>query len=107
MAKKQSILNNKKELEKAISISSSIKETLMNLGLRAAGGNYKAIKVACTKFGLELPVFDNTQPNTTSYISNKKVFVVNSTYNNRKSLKNRMFALGIPNVCSCGQGPMF
>lgn len=109
MARKISILNNKDELEKAISISSSIKETLTNLGLRAAGGNYKAIKIACINFGLELPVFDNTQiiPNTKKYIPDEKVFIENSTYNNRRNLKKRMFALGIPNVCSCGQGPMW
>lgn len=103
-------MNNKDAVAEAIAKSNSIKEVIENLGLRAAGGNYKALHAAVQKHNLILPQWDrNGQLADLAKkrtFSNDEVFVENSTYNNRDRIKRRMYALGIPQECaSCGIGP--
>lgn len=107
-----SILKNREAVSAAIEKSGSAKEVLERLGLRAAGGNYKSLSLACAEMELKLPQFDRTAqlrgvPKLTR-IPNELVFVENSTYHNRTSIKQRMFELGVPNVCNkCQQEPFW
>lgn len=106
MPRNRSALNDRIRLESAISISSSKKEVLLNLGLRAAGGNYKALETAAAKMGLELPKWDYSgQGSSASAFANETVFVENSTYNNGTNLKKRLYEMGWKKECSeCGIG---
>lgn len=47
----------KEEYEEAIKKSKSIAEALRNLGLIDRGGNYKIIKNACSKYGIDMSHF--------------------------------------------------
>jgi hypothetical protein len=109
MTKTTSVLHNKEKVLAAIEGARSSREVLENLGLRAAGGNYKALKLSCEKLGIALPVYDKAKFfSTTHKIPNEKVFVKDSTYTSRANLKKRMFELGIPNICNeCGQEPFW
>lgn len=109
MAPRTSILNNKQKLIEAIANSNSSREVLVYLGLRAAGGNYNALKKAAQLFGLELPKYDfsiSTGPREYSpWFPDAQVFVENSSYANRGSLKKRMYLMGYKEECSeCGLG---
>jgi hypothetical protein len=53
----QSILNNREAVAEAVARSQSIAGALKLLDLRPAGGNYRALRLACERFGLELPVY--------------------------------------------------
>jgi hypothetical protein len=53
----QSILNNREAVREAVSRGNSIAGALRILGLRPAGGNYRALHQACERFGLEVPVY--------------------------------------------------
>lgn len=109
MKRHQSPLSNPELLRKAIEQSTSSREILSFLGLRAAGGNYAMLKKYAEYFGYDLP-----KPNfITSFVgreirpqlSNEVVFVKNSTYSNRTSLKKRLYKLGFKEECSeCGTG---
>jgi len=100
-----SILRNKQAVKSAIEKSSSKKEVLEVLGLRAAGGNYSALERWCETHGLGLPKFIPSPPGMKAF-ENSRVFIENSTYQNRSGLKKRMFELGVENKCAeCGQGP--
>lgn len=106
---KTSILNNKDAVAEAIAKSDSIKTALMFLGLRAAGGNYKAFNEACLRHGLSVPQWDRSSQlkdlAKRRTIPNEEVFVENSSYNNRSNIKKRMYSLGISEKCnSCGIG---
>jgi Zn finger protein HypA/HybF involved in hydrogenase expression len=113
MAPKTSILNNKQKLMEAIANSNSSRDVLVYLGLRAAGGNYSALKKAAKLFDLELPKYDfssiSTEPREYSPLfPDEQVFVENSTYANRASLKKRMYRMGYKEECSeCGLGPIW
>ncbi len=94
-----SILNDKEALADALATSSSIKEALEKLNLRAAGGNYKNLKTACQKFDLKIPVWDySTTLKPFTRFPDEQIFVENSSYANRNEIKKRMFAMGIPNI---------
>lgn len=111
--KKASVIHDENAVREAVRTSSSIKDVLTALGLRPAGGNYKALKTACQQLGIELPAYDYSSGlkhhpigfNGKIALADDKVFVRDSTYTNRAALKKRLFAMGVPNVCSCGQGP--
>ena len=110
MAPRTSILNNKEKLNEAITNSKSSREVLEYLGLRAAGGNYNALKKAAKVFELELPKYDftvSTGPRGFSpSFPDEQVFVENSSYANRSNLKKRMYLMGYKEECSeCGIGP--
>lgn len=106
MPKKISPLKNKKLLEKAIKRSKSKKEVLEELGLRSAGGNYKALKESAEKFNLILPDGSKITKEHRTIIPNEEVFVKNSKYANRNLIKKRLYKLGVLEICvECGVGP--
>lgn len=107
---KKSILQDKEAVAEAIANSTSIKESLLYLKLRAAGGNYRAFNLACAKHGLSIPQWDRRgqlqELGRQRRFSDEQVFVENSSYTNRKNVKKRLYALGVPEQCaSCGNGP--
>lgn len=53
----QSILRDRAAVTRAVRQSRSIAEALQTLGLRPAGGNYRALHQACGRFGLDVPVY--------------------------------------------------
>lgn len=89
-----SILSNKTAVESAINNSKNLREVLSNLGLRAAGGNYAALKRWCVTHELTLPENDYSKHNQSSYSHPKytddDIFVEDSTYSNRTSIKKRL-----------------
>jgi hypothetical protein len=54
---RHSILRDREAVSQAIARSQSTREALEILGLRPAGGNYHAFRLACERFGLEPPVY--------------------------------------------------
>lgn len=107
---KTSILNNKEAVAEAIAKSGSIKSALSHLGLRAAGGNYRAFNLACARHNLSIPQWDRKSQLADlakrRTLSDNEVFVRNSTYHNRDKIKKRLFRMGVANQCSiCGQLP--
>lgn len=107
---KVSILQDKSALEKAINESSSIKEVLQKLGLRAAGGNYKQLQKHSKELGLKLPQWsykDSLNKNKIK-LPDEVVFVEDSKYGNSHQIKLRMIAMGVPYRCNnCGLGDMW
>lgn len=102
---RHSPFHDEERLRSAVLSSSTKKEILQKLGLRAAGGNYKSLTETCARLDIALPIYVAKPPASHSF-PDEAVFVVDSTYNNRQSLKKRLFASGVPNVCnSCGQLP--
>lgn len=104
---RKSPLTDKDKLKEAISNSQSSKEVLEYLGLRAAGGNYETLRKYAREFALMLPEWDYSQNVGKSIqFSNEEVFVENSNYSSRTSIKKRLFAMGFKEECvECGQGP--
>lgn len=107
---RKSPLQNPQLLAEAISQAESLKEVLSYLGLRAAGGNYQKLRQYANEFNLILPVWDKTKSviPIPKRFTNDEVFIENSTYSNRASLKQRLYAMGIKEECTeCGQGPVW
>lgn len=81
------------QVEKAIKDSSSIKEFLINLGLKPNGGQYRRAKTIALKFGLELPKYDTLASSrnalSTVKISNDDFFVF-GVHRNGQRLKKRL-----------------
>ena len=102
----------KENLEKAVINSSSYKEVLIKLGLRAAGGNYKQLKKYLELYNIDDSKIISTRiENNIQHIRNinkpiplSEILIENSTYS-RTHLKNRLLKIGIKkNVCElCGQ----
>lgn len=94
MRKNSSIVHDYDAMKAAIDSSSSIKEVIEKLGLRAAGGTHKFVKEAASAHGLSLPVYDRksqiSEMSRFNKIPDDKVFVVNSKYSNRESIKKRL-----------------
>jgi hypothetical protein len=114
MPRKTSIVHNREAVQEAIDHSESLTEVLTYLNLRAAGGNFLALKNSCAVLGLTLPQYDWQSQSTkvkaglTNRISNAEVFVEDSPYTSRKMLKKRLFEIGVPNICDeCGQEPFW
>lgn len=107
MARKISPFQNKNLLMWAISDSSSKKEVIEKMGLRSAGGNYKSLTDAAEKFGLILPDGNDSKKGRKSNYAtpNKEIFVEDSKFSNRHTIKQRMYAMGVPEQCAeCGIG---
>jgi Fe2+ transport system protein FeoA len=107
-----SILNDQEAVTSAVASANSIKHALEILGLRPAGGNYKALISACERYNLSVPRA-NTKYQTSSASAkraraNDEIFIENSDYANRANIKRRLFSMGIPEECAiCGQGPIW
>jgi hypothetical protein len=108
MPKSASILRNENAVRSVVAKSTSVKEALQLLGLRAAGGNYRGFYAACDRLGLGIPA-----PAPGSFASRRfvvlpdeVVFCDNSSYHNRFYIKRRLIARGVPERCAiCGLGP--
>lgn len=106
----RSPLADKDTLQKAVVGAKSKKDVLINLGLRAAGGNYANLDEWAKRHGIELPV---SVPDATRTLAARmanrtpdcEVFVEDSTFNSSGSIKQRLRERGYPQQCAiCGQG---
>lgn len=102
-------LSDKARLEEAIAQSDSMLEVLQSLGLRAAGGNYRQLKLWAERHGLEVPVGDHTKKTSNARAAKlrpeQEVFCENSTYHSRSALKIRLRKIWAVWVCAkCGLG---
>lgn len=106
----------KENFEKAIKKSKSIKESLKNLNLRAAGGNYKVFHKYVDEYNIDTSHFETKEEvikrTLRKYTSGIKIplsdiLVKNSDYN-RTNLKDRLYEEGLKNrnceIKDCGQG---
>lgn len=106
-----SILNNKKAVQDAIKKNTTIKDCLIHLGLRPAGGNYKTFHNACERHGLKVPEENFDAKTLAARLKNtrplKEILVKNSTYTNRVKLRERLVrAELLENKCApCGLPP--
>ena len=104
----------KENFEKAIKGSTCIKDALINMGLRAAGGNYKVFKKYVSEYNIDTSHFDAYKKRRE--LSFKKriplcdILVENSKYN-RGHLKNRLYKNGLKErkceMKGCGQGELW
>lgn len=106
---KKTVLSDKQAVEAALVVSSTQKGLLENLGLRAAGGNYKNLKKWLEVHNLEIPPEDfaakTANARAKQTIADSEVFVENSTYSNRTLLKKRLRKIWSDWVCKeCGLG---
>lgn len=109
---KESVLQNEEKLREACASSYSMKEVLTKMGLRAAGGNYKQLRMYAEKFGVSLPeqnaehFLRKTEGGRQARaIPDELVFCADSEYVNRSRMKDRLRAAGHPWVCAtpeCG-----
>lgn len=113
MPSSSSILRDENALRAAISCASSVKQALELLGLRAAGGNYAAFRAACARLDIQQPYPDAARRGLELGVGrpfpalpDEVLFQENSTYCNRKGIKLRLIASGVPEQCAlCGIGP--
>jgi hypothetical protein len=103
----------KENFEKAVKDANSIKSALKNLGLRAAGGNYKVFHKYAEKYNIDTSHFEERGEvyNRTLALKEKiplsEILVENSNYS-RTSLKKRLYDEGLKErrceMPGCGQG---
>ena len=109
MPRPPSILRNSDAVRVAAAQSVSIKEALSILGLRAAGGNYRAFREACIRANVDLPRWTQGSPRTGDFkrsVPDSTIFCANSSYANRKRIKRRLIEGGLPQRCAlCALGP--
>jgi len=101
-SKKKKLKYHKDNLTKVVSESKTLREVLINLNLRTAGGNYQTVKKYIKEYGIDtshfiedeirLEVLKKNRENVKIDINN--ILVENSTYN-RTSLKKRLIEEGI------------
>jgi hypothetical protein len=102
---------NKQELEEAVKTSKTIKEVLLKLELRAAGGSYKQFKRYCREWEIDYSHFSTASERAKEHLSHRtkipmrQILVENSTYA-RHNLKRRLYKEGHKErKCElCGQG---
>jgi hypothetical protein len=108
MSTHSSILRDDDAVRRAATQSTSVKEALELLGLRAAGGNYRGFYVACSRLGLDVPAPAPGSLAARRFVTlpDEAVFCENSSYSNRHYIKRRLIARGVPERCAiCGIGP--
>lgn len=109
MAKHTSVLRDRAAMSKAIQLP-TIKAALESLGLRAAGGNYRAFRQACERLDLAVPQADpmarTAAARASRRLSLEEILVKHSSFS-RYHLKNRLLREGVLHeVCAlCGIGP--
>jgi hypothetical protein len=87
-------------LKKAVITSTSIRQVLIKLNLRAAGGNYDQIKKYIREYNFDTAHFKGRAWNKglsvslRPFIPIEKILIKDSTYQSFK-LKKRLFALGL------------
>lgn len=101
MRRKTSILSDKKIFSGAVRKSETIGGVLSLLGLRSAGGNYRAIKEYARIHGIKLPDGAKIRNEKLRMVGKRlikplqEILVENSSYNNRYSLKKRLLEAGL------------
>jgi hypothetical protein len=106
----------KESFEKAVKNAKSIKEALKNMGLRAAGGNYKIFHKYVDKYNIDTSHFETREEIYKRTINKhaynvktplSEILVENSNYN-RTHLKKRLYKEGLKErkceMPGCGQG---
>jgi hypothetical protein len=109
----------KDNFEKAIREATSIKSALKNLGLRAAGGNYKVFYKYVEKYSIDTSHFETKEEiykRTLSINASKRkkplpeILIENSNYD-RTELKKRLYKEGLKERCcempGCNQGELW
>jgi len=106
----------KENFEKAIQGATCIKEAIITLGIRAAGGNYKVFHKYVKEYEIDTSHFDaQKQKDIGKWRSKNKiplleVLVENCSYD-RGSLKKRLYDEGLKEkkceMPGCGQGEMW
>lgn len=104
-----SILRDKKLVSEAISQATSQTHVLELLGLRAAGGNFSALKKACTEHGLTLPTYRRAESQFgKNVIPLSQILVKGSNYQNQRLKRRLVSEKLLADVCSsCGTGPFW
>ena len=90
-----SILRDFNAVNDAVQGSTSLTQALKRLGLRAAGGNYRALHEACARFALKPPVYVAWKPPVRDPLPDEMVFCENSVLK-RSQIKARLFRRGVP-----------
>lgn len=90
-----SVLNDEGLLREAVEASTTKAEVLLTLGLIPAGGNYKALREKCEKFGISTENLGRNYDYLADFgrlasIPDELVFCENSTYSNRANIKKRL-----------------
>ena len=106
----------RENLERVISESTNLKDVLLKLGLRIAGGNFNTIKKYIELYNLDTSHFNSLELriaglkklHTTKLIPLENILIENSTYN-RTDLKKRLYSLGLKKrICElCGQSELW
>lgn len=107
----------KEELEAIVENNDTITDVLKHFNLTASGGNCQTFKKWCYKWGIDYSHFlsnsEIAKRNWTNKIFQKRelndILVQNSTYNNRTSLKRRLYAEGLKQpICEiCSQNEIW
>lgn len=105
-----STMSNKEIFESAILTSSSVKEAIEKMGLRAAGGNFAMAKKWSNIHNIPLPEYKKNMEGIKNHIASirkddKDIFIKDSTYSNRYNIKKRMIAMGFVYECSNAKCP--
>lgn len=106
----------KEDVENAVKNAITQKQALINLGLRAAGSNFKTLKKYINKYSIDISHFNPDGVRKKILIENGKIrtiplnniLIKNSDYN-RTNLKDRLYKEGLKKrKCElCGQGEMW
>lgn len=95
MRKRTSPFSDYDKLKEAVLTSSTQKEVILKLGLRAAGGNFQQLKKYCVEFNLTIPKEDHSlrtiKAIKTNTIPLNEILIENSTYTNREQIKKRLY----------------
>lgn len=103
-----SILRNEQAVIDAVKTAKSLKECLAILGLRTAGGNYRALHEACARFNLIPPKCKGGDQAAAARRFNtiplSEILVENSIYTNRSQLKKKLVAAELLEWKCYGEG---
>lgn len=112
-----SLLNDYTKLKHAIEVSETYGDVLKLLGLRAAGGNYKTLKIYIKEFDIDVSKIeqsikdkrrDGPKSKLEEQFSLENILIENSNYA-RASLKRRLYKEELKKpICEfCGQGEIW
>lgn len=107
---KETAFKNKERLIEAVENTSTMKDCIEYLGLRAAGGNYSNLIKYCKLYDLDVPRctaeqrLDNMR--MTGAKSLEEILVVDSVFANRQNLRKKLVRAGLlMDLCyECGVG---
>lgn len=107
----------KEKIENAVKNAFTQKQALINLGLRAAGSNFKTLKKYIKEYSIDISHFDSNkirieklkQVGLSRKIPLSKILIENSTYDNGTNLKEKLYKEGLKErKCEmCGQGELW